>query len=234
MGQSNPDEKILSYNDVVLRRSDLDILSGPFFLNDRIIEFYFSFLSSSHPSQQILLVPPSISFWIMNCPLAEGLKEFLEPLCFPSKDLIIFPVNDNNDVNEAEGGFHWSLLAFERKSNVFVHHDSCGGMNARHAKRLYKAVVGFVSDSNSASNSCPRYLECIDSPQQRNGYDCGLYVIAIAKVICLWYGSDEGNNEYKDKEELWFSAAKKQVTPHVVSGMRDEILGLIRGFMDMK
>lgn len=69
MRKSKADEKILSYNDVVLRRSDLHILSGPYFLNDRIIEFYFSYLSSCHPSQDILLVPPSIAFWIIQCPL---------------------------------------------------------------------------------------------------------------------------------------------------------------------
>ena len=96
MEKSAADEKILSYNDVVLRRSDLEILSGPYYLNDRIIEFYFSLLSSSHPSQDILLVPPSIAFWITNCPDVCGLKDFLEPLKFPDKKLVIFPVNSND------------------------------------------------------------------------------------------------------------------------------------------
>ncbi|GMP88376.1 hypothetical protein CsSME_00040394 [Camellia sinensis var. sinensis] len=39
MRKSTADEKSLSYNSVVLRRSDLDILSGPYFLDNRIIEF---------------------------------------------------------------------------------------------------------------------------------------------------------------------------------------------------
>ncbi|KAL7201891.1 hypothetical protein ACSBR1_033562 [Camellia fascicularis] len=54
MRKSAADEKILSYNDVVLRRSDLDILSGPYFLNDRIIEFYFSYLH---------VILPRRSYW---------------------------------------------------------------------------------------------------------------------------------------------------------------------------
>ena len=70
---------ILSYNDVVLRRSDLDILSGPRFLNDRLIEFYFSYLTSCYPSPYISLVPPSIAFWIMNCPDTRSLRDFIEP-----------------------------------------------------------------------------------------------------------------------------------------------------------
>lgn len=225
MVTSAADEKILSYNDVVLRRSDLDILSGPHFLNDRIIEFYFSYLTTSHSSQDILLVPPSISFWLTNCPNVDILKEFLAPLNLPDKKLIIFPVNDNEDVNEAEGGAHWSLLAFERDANVFVHHDSCGGMNARHAKRLYKTVLGFMGTSSSG-----KYVECSSSPQQQNGYDCGLYVIAIASVISSWYT----NGEFKEGDELWFSIVKERVTPNAVSKMQNEILVLIKNQMSMQ
>ncbi|PON62352.1 Ulp1 protease family, C-terminal catalytic domain containing protein [Parasponia andersonii] len=230
MGGSNPDEKILSYNDVVLRRSDLDILSGPYFLNDRIIEFYLSYLSSCHASQDVLLVPPSISYWIMNCPLIDSLKEFVEPLHLPAKTLVLFPINDNDDVSKAEGGSHWSLLAYERNDNVFIHHDSSKGINRSDATRLYNRVRRFMSDSGSTSNI--RYLECTDSPQQKNGYDCGLYVTAIARVICLWHGDDR--NKAKDGSHLWFSSVKEQVTPSSVAEMRNEILGLIRGLMEKK
>lgn len=222
------DDKILSYNDVVLRHSDLDILSGPYFLNDRIIEFYFSYLTTCHPTKDILLVPPSISFWIMNCPHTESLKDFVEPLHFHDKSLVIFPVNDNEDVSTPEAGSHWSLLAFERNRNVFVHHDSNRGINKWHAKQLYNAVVSFMGVSSSASEAT--YLECTDSPQQENGYDCGLYVTAIARAICSWHecGKD------KDEDGLWFHAVKEQVTPSTVAGMRSEILSLIRGLMATK
>jgi sentrin-specific protease 8 len=225
MGKSAADEKILSYNDVVLRRSDLDILGGPYYLNDRIIEFYLSYLSSGHPSRDILLVPPSIAFWIMQCPVAEALGDFLEPLHLSDKALALFPINNNEDVNMAEGGSHWSLLAYYCNANLFVHHDSFGGINAPPAKKLYKAVVGYMGLSESGSKA--RYLECTDSPRQRNGYDCGLYVTAIARVICDWYV----NSKKTDANDLWLSAVKEQVTPSAVSCMRSEILALIRDLM---
>ncbi|XVF47098.1 hypothetical protein PTKIN_Ptkin03bG0082000 [Pterospermum kingtungense] len=228
MGKSAADEKILSYNDVVLRRSDLEILSGSYYLNDRIIEFYFSLLSSSHPSREILLVPPSIAFWITNCPDVDGLKDFLEPLKLSDRKLVIFPVNNNDDVSVAEGGSHWSLLAYYRTANVFVHHDSNAQMNKRHAMRLFKSVVGYIDGSSSACNA--KYLDCIGTPQQTNGYDCGLYVTATARTICCWYES----NKNKDATDLWFSAVKEQVTPSVVSEMRKEILGLIKDLMAKK
>nr|GEY27567.1 NEDD8-specific protease 1 [Tanacetum cinerariifolium] len=161
MPKTSADEIILSYNDCVLRQSDLAILNSPSYLNDRIIEFYFSYLSSCHPSEHILLVPPSIAYWTMNCPDTDSLKEFLQPLNLPSKKLIIFPVNDNDDVAAAGGGSHWSLLAYEKTTNVFVHHDSLGSSNQYDAKRLYESLIPHMAiakeickwfDSNEEGN----------------------------------------------------------------------------------
>lgn len=220
MAKSKADEKILGYNDVVLRRSDLDILNGPNYLNDRIIEFYFSYLSSSFPSDDILLVPPSIAFWIKECPDPASLKDFMEPLHLPRRKLILLPINDNSDVCMAEGGSHWSLLAFERNSNVFVHHDSSYGfMNEYHAKQVYKVTLPYTASSAI-------YKECPGTPKQVNGYDCGVYVLAIARVICQWYAS----SGTQDADTLWFSHLE-QVSPSAVSTMRNEILGLIKGLM---
>ncbi|KAG9455088.1 hypothetical protein H6P81_007992 [Aristolochia fimbriata] len=223
MGKSEGDEKVLYYNDVVLRRSDMEILSGPYFLNDRLIEFYFSYLSSKYSTQDILLVPPSISFWIANCPDLSSLKDFIEPLKLAIRKLVFFTVNDNNDMDLAEGGNHWSLLVYDRNSNVFVHHDSIRGSNGRHAQKLYKAVTGFMTISGSSSGAS--FTEG-PTPQQENGYDCGLYCLTIAEVICEWYES--GCHESDDR---WFTILKESVNGSAASKLRTEILRLIQGLM---
>ncbi|CAH8333801.1 unnamed protein product [Eruca vesicaria subsp. sativa] len=223
MGYSSDDDKILSYNDVVLRRSDLDILNGPNFLNDRVIEFYLSYLSTVHTSPTISLIPPSIAFWISNCPDTESLKDFIKPLSLLDSDLLIFPVNDNTNVEQAEGGLHWSLLVYYKESNSFFHHDSLMGLNKWSAKQLFKAVSPFVSDGDAI------YRECSDMPQQKNGYDCGVYLLAVAKVICQWFSS----GGVKDRDELWFTDVKETV-PDLVNHLREDILGLIRSLMSEK
>uniref|UniRef100_A0A7N1A444 Ubiquitin-like protease family profile domain-containing protein n=1 Tax=Kalanchoe fedtschenkoi TaxID=63787 RepID=A0A7N1A444_KALFE len=217
------DEKILSYEDVVLRRSDLDILSGPEFLNDRIIEFYFSYLTSSSPSGTILFLSPAITFWVANCQDAQAISDVLEPLNLPSYNIIVFPVNNNEDVGRAEGGSHWSLLAYHKKGHAFLHHDSSSGMNRAHALRLFKCVSLFLDASGSLT-----YMEVADTPQQVNGYDCGLYVLAIAKVISDW------NEKNKEADWNWVSEIKKQVTPANVAALRGEVLELIRSMMGNK
>ncbi|XP_018454351.1 NEDD8-specific protease 1 [Raphanus sativus] len=217
------DDKILSYNDVVLRRSDLDILNGPNFLNDRIIEFYLSYLSTLHTSPTISLIPPSIAFWISNCPDPESLKDFMKPLRLLDSELVILPVNDNLNVELAEGGLHWSLLVYYKEANSFFHHDSFMGSNRWNARQLYRAVSPFVSDGDAA------YRECSDSPQQKNGYDCGVYLLANAQVICKWFSS----GGVKNRDELWLGDVKETV-PDVANHLREEILGLIKRLMSEK
>ncbi|XP_010520333.1 PREDICTED: NEDD8-specific protease 1 [Tarenaya hassleriana] len=224
MKMANPDEKILSFNDVVLRRSDLDILSGPHFLNDRIIEFYLSYLSTVHPSPAILLVPPSVSFWISNCPDTESLKEFLEPLKLPDRNLVIFPVNDNTHVGLAEGGTHWSSLVFYRGANTFFHHDSNRGSNKQFARQLYKVVAPFLSGEDAMFREFSA-----ETPQQSNGYDCGIFVLAVARIICQWFETAGTKN----RDELWLSDVK-EIVPGLVTHLREEVLVLITRFMAEK
>lgn len=226
MGNTSGDDKILSYNDVVLRRSDLDILNGPDFLNDRVIEFYLSYLSTLHtPPTTISLIPPCITFWISNCPDAESLKDFMKPLKLRDSELLIFPVNNNENVELAEGGSHWSLLVYYKEANSFFHHDSFMGVNRWNAKQLFKAISPFVSDDGDEAAA---YRECSDTPQQKNGYDCGVYALAVAKVICQWFSS-EG---MKNRDDLWFTGVKETV-PDLVKHLRQDILELIKKLMSV-
>jgi len=160
--------------------------------------------------------------------MADSLGDFIEPLHFPDKALVVFPVNDNDDVDIAEGGSHWSLVAYYRNANVFVHHDSCRGLNAAPAKKLYKSVAGYMGSASE-----PSFLECTNSPMQDNGYDCGLYVTATTKVICNWYANHK-NHKNTDTNDLWFSAVKERVTPSAVANMRGEIMALIMDLMERR
>ncbi|GAB4825393.1 hypothetical protein Ancab_008266 [Ancistrocladus abbreviatus] len=199
------------------------------------VETIFSMIVSFSSISVICLhFAPQMTSFLFHLPLPFGLaaarirralKFFVEPLNLSVKKAVIFPVNDNEDVTQAEGGSHWSLLAFERDSNLSIHHDSYGGANSRYARRLHASVVGFMGSSESNG----RYMEYTQTPQQVNGYDCGLYVTAIARAICCWYRSGGSND---DKEGFWFSVVKEEVTPSAFTAMRSEILGLIRGLMD--
>ncbi|CAL5423965.1 unnamed protein product [Camellia sinensis] len=81
-----------------------------------------------------------------------------------------------------------------------------------------------ISDMASAC----KYVESSNTPQQVNGYNCILYVAAIAKAIYSWY---ESKSEPNDEDGLWFSTMNEQVNPSVVDEMRTVILGLVKSLM---
>ncbi|KAK2996380.1 hypothetical protein RJ639_026136 [Escallonia herrerae] len=73
-----------------------------------------------------------------------------------------------------------------------------------------------------ASKAPPTFIESSSMPQQTNGYDCGLYVIAIARIICQWHASN-----LQKKAENWFPALEKHVNASVELTWRDEVMKLI-------
>lgn len=91
------DSRVLSYGPVVLHHQDVDLLKGPHFLNDQIIEFYFHYLSQHNTAASaaegtdkpapLLLVGPSLAFWLLHCPDADGRKASVDPLHLPEREV---------------------------------------------------------------------------------------------------------------------------------------------------
>ncbi|KAK1400087.1 hypothetical protein POM88_009950 [Heracleum sosnowskyi] len=83
--------------------------------------------------------------------------------------------------------------------------------------RGLKATVPPVTGESEATGvSClPVFMECTTTPQQSNGYDCGLYVLAIARAICQW-----------DSDMI--STIEKNVDYSVEMKMRREVLDIIQ------
>ncbi|KAK1363121.1 hypothetical protein POM88_038682 [Heracleum sosnowskyi] len=214
---------------IFFKQSDLDELRNERrYLSDVFIEFYFTYLSSIHPSDSISFVPPTISYLLASLEDEDDIEDCVKPLELPSKDLIFFPVNN--------GGLHWSLLVYNRQLNLFAHHDSLGGLNDEEARELYDAVKDCVHESESFrykvgfrnkrrlmegnSSQVPRYITAT-TPRQTNGYDCGLYVMATAKAICKWFCAGGV------REKTWEREVEK-LDDNVGITMRPLVLQLIR------
>ena len=73
-----------------------------------------------------------------------------------------------------EGGSHWSVLLYNKKENKFFHHDSIANTNKDHAVTMAKKIKSINKEINSTVIEIP-------SPQQNNGYDCGIYALLYIK-----------------------------------------------------
>ncbi|CAH3027281.1 unnamed protein product [Porites evermanni] len=174
------DEIVLSFQDSLLRQSDLRLLEEGRWLNDRLIGFMFDYFTHHQfekISQDVLFISPDVTQFLK---LAEGsvdIGDFIEPLNIPSHKLVFFAVNDNESTNSV-GGSHWSLLLYKRQTNSFHHYDSSTPFNTSAARSLAKNVEPFLLVKDT-----PSFIQD-KCPQQQNGYDCGVYVITITEELC--------------------------------------------------
>ncbi|KAK6176328.1 hypothetical protein SNE40_014632 [Patella caerulea] len=177
---ANEDAIVLNFNDSLLRASDLEILDGPNWLNDKLIGFCFEYYEReqfNHSADKLSLISPSVTQFIKLAPVEE-LTVILESLNLPLKQFVFLAVNDNEDSNNV-GGTHWSLLVYIRSKQEFHHFDSANHTNEHIAKKLAYRLQPFVH----APRGRMKFIE-MDSPQQDNCYDCGIYVISIAEHLC--------------------------------------------------
>mmetsp|Transcript_27528 Transcript_27528/g.46078 ORF Transcript_27528/g.46078 Transcript_27528/m.46078 type:complete len:233 (+) Transcript_27528:446-1144(+) len=230
-------EKKLSYHDVLLRSEDIDLLRGPHWLNDQVIAFYFEYLTRekyrSAPDGPVF-VNGATSFLLANSSAAD-VEETVAALQLAERPLILFAVNNNPWVDVAEGGSHWSLLVSWK--NRMCHCDSAGGTNRAAAQQLALKLAPHLS----AHGATPM-LEA-RTPQQVNGYDCGMHLLANAQAVALHTSSPESTPSTPestpcDGECGWggidreVEAAVASVSAASVSKLRDEIYELILSLME--
>lgn len=171
---------VLSFNDSLVRQSDIQLLDGPHWLNDIVIGFCFEYFERekfNHSADKLALISPDVAQFI-KLASAEDLTSSLESLNLPTKQFVFLPVNDNEN-SEIAGGSHWSLLVYIRSKQEFRHYDSCSRHNEDMAKKLAYKLQPHVH----APMGRMKFIE-MDGPQQENSYDCGVYVISTAEHLC--------------------------------------------------
>ncbi|KAM3965753.1 sentrin-specific protease 8-like [Aphomia sociella] len=167
---------VLSFHETLLHQSDVNLLDGPYWLNDTIISFYFEYLERVLFSNagELLFVSPEVTQCIKMVQ-TEEIKTFLEPLGIKNKKFVFFALNDN-DLPDRAGGSHWSLLVYSKPESCFFHFDSSSGSNHNVAWEFASHLMTYFS--NGSVNFVDK--ECL---QQSNGYDCGVHVICNTEKL---------------------------------------------------
>lgn len=136
---------VLSFHEILLHQSDVELLNGPFWLNDNIISFYFEYLEkvTFAKNKDLLFVSPEVTQCIKMVQ-ASDIKLFLEPLGIDKKKFVFFALNDNNSPDVA-GGSHWSLLVYSKSDSCFFHVDSLSGSNHDVAWDFSSHLMSYLS-----------------------------------------------------------------------------------------
>lgn len=177
----NTNTTVLSYKESLLRKSDVDLLTGPHWLNDTIISFYFEYLEHEvfHNNPSLLFVSPEVTQCIKISSSSE-MGIFLDPLVKVSRrEFIFFALNDN-ERTEYSGGSHWSLLVFSLPERMTFHYDSSSGNNENQAVELSEKILKYFS------LPCQEKFESGPCLQQNNSYDCGVHVLCNAEHLAAY------------------------------------------------
>jgi len=180
---NDDDSMYLTYHDTTLHQSDLDILSNSsWWLTDRIIAFWFEYLTHElfkDFENNFLFMDPNMIFMIRFSESTEDLKDCMAPLKVGEKSMIFMPINDNNKIDSA-GGSHWALLVFKRETGEFDYYDSSHLHNAKSARAIATKILPLLVEDESQVQ-----LKLVErhTPQQTNGYDCGLYVCTLSEYV---------------------------------------------------
>lgn len=191
---------MLPAGDIQLDDDDVGTLRPGQWLNDQVIAYQFERLQQCRQGA-LQVLEPSLSFTASIVDAAT----LHEMLCVPrtrnttplskvlaDAELVLIPVNNNTDADMPNGGSHWSLLVFRRQIKGdggcrFEHYDSCTGANNSLARNIAGKLVHTLAPK---SKGTIRVVH-MRTPQQVNGFDCGMYVLAIGAILCKAF--DAGN-----------------------------------------
>ncbi|XP_069696681.1 sentrin-specific protease 8 [Periplaneta americana] len=180
---------VLSFHETLLRKSDIELLDGPHWLNDNIISFYFEYLEkiAYKDEDKFLFISPDVTQCLKVSP-SDDLSVFLDPLQVKNRHFIFLALNDCEKV-DSPGGTHWSLMVYSKPEDTFFHFDSSSGSNFKQAWKLASNLFKYLSKYGKGD------FQEEDSLQQANGYDCGIHLLCNVDLIadfCTKYDKVKG------------------------------------------
>jgi sentrin-specific protease 8 len=200
-----------------VRPSDELLLNNGYWLNDAIISFAFEYIHRQEllHHKDILFVDPAAAFIIAHEQDTQDIQDIVQELDLAHKSIVFVPINDNEAL-VSTGGSHWSVLVLHKSNNSSWnawHLDSCQNKNIQEAKHLAdKLGLGINLTTYAAS------------PQQRNGYDCGVFVIANAWALGEMFLEGIGKQNF----EACLQNLSKRVSQHSIPSLREKLKTFVK------
>ncbi|KAJ1944737.1 hypothetical protein FBU59_002518, partial [Linderina macrospora] len=147
-------------------------------LTGEIINFYWTFLERREfrSESSLLFLGTYTAYRISNAENATITDNISMQLSeeLKHRHLVLIPLNHRS---------HWSLLVYCRLTKTFYHYDSI----SRHNRKFAERAVGRFLRVLEPKAKDGFYFKPMQTPQQNNDFDCGIYVLAIAEELARRY-----------------------------------------------
>ncbi|KAJ1729931.1 hypothetical protein LPJ72_004715 [Coemansia sp. Benny D160-2] len=165
---------LLDFENAEVRSSDFESLKPEGWLTGEIINFYWTFLERRefHTEPSVLFLGTYTTYRISNAENATVTDNISAQLSdqLNHRQMVLIPLNHRN---------HWSLLVYCRLTRTFYHYDSISKHNRNFAERAAGKFLRVLEPALKDGF----YFKSMQTPQQNNDYDCGIYVLAIAEEL---------------------------------------------------
>ena len=183
----------------------------------------------------MVLDPSVVNFFMHQCTDEDDIDDFASTFEYPhTGGLILVPLNDAMTTESSSwkspgGGSHWSLMVIvidkgERHGIRYWHWDSVPNNSNNIAAA--KDVAAKMSE-NIFSNPNHEVIQA-KAPEQKNGYDCGLHMLATAQIFAKETDKLKTLPEYEVMLQEHFEK-NPDACSQLRSWMANEILKLAEG-----
>jgi len=125
--------------------------------------------------------------------------------------IIFFPINNSENHETADAGSHWTLLFCDNRAKIgaFGYYNSAGSVISDNARKL---AENFCQKTDVDKEFLPpKIYNDYECPQQTNGSDCGVYVIAYTRFLVNEWKKKNGSGKASFKEQdLIFTIAEER------------------------
>ena len=179
---NNVYEKVMVYEGGHLSEEDVISLNDGNYVTDAIILFFINILRKMRMdnmvNNKIKIVDPSVAHLMKTSRCLDTIANQKNEEKLNEYDWVMYPVN--NDAPEGNGGTHWSLLVYRKRDNKFLHLDPIRGLNKKHAVELMLKIQDVEMIESDGYG--PQFVE-IPCEKQKNGFDCGPFVMIFMDTI---------------------------------------------------
>ncbi|KAG7896394.1 hypothetical protein KL907_001791 [Ogataea polymorpha] len=184
------DDKVLKFHEITVYREDILNLRDDEWLNDNNLAFIYEYITRVHiePTLRrrirfanqkmietsIILLMPAFTFLLAHHPEPTQLRGVLPPI--EKAKFVFMPLNDNEDLGVAEGGYHWSLVVLSVEDRLAMVYDSMESANEQETKQLVSKIEQYYGFKF-------RIITDLHPPQQSNGSDCGISVAGFTAIL---------------------------------------------------
>lgn len=182
------DEVLIDKFNIEMTRKNIMCLSDRQWLNDEVINFYMAMLmerderlSAGQPGR--LTSHFFNSFFVAKLLEQErytysNVRRWTKKFDITTKDKIFCPVNVHNT--------HWTMAVVYVQKKEIHYYDSMSGSGHEYLQALKRWVADDVKDKKGVeldTSSWKLISHPPDVPQQRNGFDCGVFTITFADYL---------------------------------------------------